>query len=180
MEDEYLKDVLRTVSNPNSEFYGRVVDVMFKSANRLRHLPPPSLFNGSCTVFPTFSSTFREKQLDIVATASREEIINEMKAIFCGHGGIPILCSILQPFRSTPSRIETLENLNKLTMDTMVTRQKSEFSIKSDDSASVKSGTGGGNKADFELNMGYMDEKFLCMDHRGLLLSLRYDQKVSV
>ena len=35
MEDEYLKDVLRTVSNPNSVFYGRVVDVMFKSANEI-------------------------------------------------------------------------------------------------------------------------------------------------
>lgn len=181
MEDEYLKDVLRTVANPNSQFYGRVVDVMFKSANRLRHLPPPSSFNASCSVFPVMDtlSSFSTKQVDLVATASREEIIKEMKAICCAHGGIPVHCSILQPFRSTPSRIETLENLNKLTMDNLVTRQKSQVSVKSDDSGSQTNG-GGGNRADFELNLGYMDEKFICMNHRGLLLSLRYDQKVSL
>ena len=43
-----------------------------------------------------------------------------MKNIFCHHGGVPIQNSILQPFRSAPSRIKTLENLNKLKINNLM------------------------------------------------------------
>lgn len=174
MEDEYLKDVLRTVSNPNSVFYGRVVDVMFKSANRNRCLPPIQSYS---TILPITSSSLLfqgKKQIDVIATSTREEIINDMKNIFCCHGAIPISNSILQPFRSEPSRIKTLENLNKINnLINPMKRSKSDESIKSDDTVKTT------NSLDFELNYGYIDEKFICLNHKGLLLSLRYDMKVS-
>eukprot|EP01083_Nonionella_stella_P109635 319892_1 len=181
MEDEYLKDVLRTVANPNSVFYGRVVDIMFKSANRMRCLPAPSSFNTSCNTMPVMQSSLSfegNKQIDLFATAIREEMMHEMKMICCRHGGVPIRSAVLQPFRSTPSRIQTLENLNKLNIkkDLMtVSRSKSEESNDSSVSNNKQS-----KQHDFELNLGYMDEKFICLNHKGLLLSLRYDMKVSL
>ena len=180
MEDEYLKDVLRTVANPNSVFYGRVVDVMFKSANRIRSLPAPSTFNAFCSILPVMESYEGSKQIDLFSTASREEIINEMKTIFCSHGALPISSPILQPFRSMPSRVQTLENLNKVSLTQSLKRSKSMESIKSEESVENKKKDSNNKnmELDFELAEGYMDEKFICLNHRGLLLSLRYDQKV--
>ena len=77
--------MLRTISNPNSQFYKKAVNVMFESANRMYQLPALSVL-PMCYSFPVVDanivnaytahssqfSSYDTKIIDFLTTSMRE------------------------------------------------------------------------------------------------------------
>eukprot|EP00164_Ancoracysta_twista_P010436 GFYU01015738.1.p1 GENE.GFYU01015738.1~~GFYU01015738.1.p1 ORF type:complete len:1304 (+),score=377.66 GFYU01015738.1:84-3995(+) len=95
MEDEYLKEALRTIANPGSVFYFRLLDALFSFRQLETQEPSTSLGRHDST----------EGMEDFMMKEAFQNRIHEaLKAIFTRHGAIPMSLSTVM--QEPPSKSE--------------------------------------------------------------------------
>eukprot|EP00742_Colponemidia_sp_Colp-10_P012155 GILJ01013604.1.p1 GENE.GILJ01013604.1~~GILJ01013604.1.p1 ORF type:complete len:1303 (+),score=222.06 GILJ01013604.1:389-3910(+) len=154
MEDEYMKDALRTIANPHTTFYTRLLEALFHS-NR----PMPV----------DVTATDNQQNTLAIEELIRYDVRKTVTSIFQTHGALPMNTPLFEPLRSSNQG----KGSGRWNLD-METEGP-------DDDRSVDHLEENLNSKGVQLNQGVnhtgrpMGEREVLMDQSGALFGLRYD-----
>ncbi len=178
MEDEYMKDALRTIANPHTSFYHRLMTALFETNRVMPALPDDT----------TATRSSIDMLVDPLAVRVREECIGVVKRLFEKHGAIPMATPLFDQV--------TVPLLEEWMVDSV------EEEDKSSREGDNKRDSGVGRRSQAEQSRVEQERQrrrrerarereilhhlpsmtakdaSLCMDRMGLLSSLRYDLRV--
>jgi len=99
MEDEYVDDLMRTIRDPNTEFYKTFLKRLFKSGRRFIKSPKASTNPKMRNSFPIVSSGYFSS-INPAPILISEEIRTVISDVFQIHGALPLTVPLIQPFEN--------------------------------------------------------------------------------
>ncbi|XXQ31969.1 non-specific serine/threonine protein kinase [Plasmodiophora brassicae] len=93
LEDEYMKDAMRTIANPNTPFYHRLLAELFNCA---RPMPSDVLCISGLSLH-----SLPATGMQWMAAASRQAVLNAVRTAFEAHSAIELSGNIMTPVQPT-------------------------------------------------------------------------------